>query len=156
MRAYPLAVLASLALLAYDYPDTSVRPPSGLRGEWQGTARIVTVELHNRSFPVHIDIHADGRVTGTVGDSTLIDGRFFRHRPSGVSRQERHDLMDYMIKGKLVGAVISAKRVIAPEVFIPLDYDNDKFDGAVHTHKTEIGETKFGILSSEITFNRPR
>jgi hypothetical protein len=155
MRAYPLAVLTSLALLAYDYPDTPVRPPSGLRGEWQGTARIVTVELHDTSFPVHIDIHADGRVTGTVGDSTLIDGRFFRHRPSGVSRKERHDLMDYMIKGKLVGAIISAKRVIAPEVFIPLDYDDGKFDGAVHTHKTEIGETKFGILSSEITFNRP-
>jgi hypothetical protein len=64
--------------------------------------------------------------------------------------------MDYMIRGRLVGPVIPAKGVIAPEVFIPLDYDHGELIGAVHTHQTKIAGAEFGILSSEITFTHPR
>jgi hypothetical protein len=64
--------------------------------------KYVMVRLLDVRYPVRIYILADGSVTGTVGDSRLIDARVLRHRPTGVSRQARHELVDYMIQGRLM------------------------------------------------------
>lgn len=142
-------------LLAYDYPDPKMRLPRHLVGEWRGSAHVDTMApLLATSFPVRVRIYPDGSVSGTIGDARLADAWFLRHRSKGVSRDERHDLMDYMIRGRLLDPVIAAERVSAPEVFIPLDYNHGKFDGAIHAHETQIDGKLLGIFTSEITLTK--
>src|SRR5262245_29222629 len=121
--------LSSLSLLvaACAFPDTAIHPPRHLVGEWGGTAKVVGTMMLDRTFTVRIQIHRDGTVTGVVGDSTLTNAQFYRHRPVSVSRKERRDLMDYMISGQLSGPLLVRQHVSAPQVFIPLDYNEGRF-----------------------------
>ena len=153
ISGHPLALIGAV-FLAQVFPSTPMGPPAQFVGEWRGTAKVVQVLTLDRVFPVRVSIHRDGTVTGAVGESTLRGGRFMRHRPVAISREERRDLMEYMIRAQLVGPVLTAERISAREVFIPLDYADGRFEAAVHTHGTVIAGREVGIFSSELTLRR--
>src|ERR1019366_8821958 len=50
----------------------TLRPDSGLLGAWYGIAAHVSTEPVGNSISVEFIIHADGSVTGTVGDATVV------------------------------------------------------------------------------------
>ena len=152
MSAHLVGLLGAI-LFAAASPGAAMPPPE-FAGAWHGTAKVTHGVMLDRAFPVRVYIHRDGTVTGTVGNSTLRDARLTRHRPVGVSREERRDLVDYMITGRLVGPVLTAKRVSAREVFIPLDYAEGRFAAAVHAHGTVIAGQPFGIFSADLTLRR--
>src|SRR5208283_5914206 len=49
-------------------------------GHWTGNARIIVSWCQQTNLPVKVDVHADGTVTGTVGDAKITEGRFLKNR----------------------------------------------------------------------------
>src|SRR5258706_12566509 len=69
------ALLASWNLYAAESIITSE-----MVGHWEGNARIIVSWCHQTNLTVAVDIHADGSVTGKIGDATLVAGHFLSHR----------------------------------------------------------------------------
>ncbi len=94
----PAVFTLTLLLTTWDVAAETVVSPAMI-GDWQGNARIIVTWCQQRVLPVDLDIHADGNVTGKVGDATLTKGRLQRNR-GWVGR--KLDLKtDYIIAGKL-------------------------------------------------------
>ena len=74
-----IATLAILLPALTSWATESVVTPA-MVGHWEGNARIIVSWCHQTNLPVKVDIHADGSVTGTVGDAKLTEGRFESNR----------------------------------------------------------------------------
>jgi hypothetical protein len=85
-----------------------------------------------------VDIHADGSVTGKVGDAKLMEGRFQPNR--GWLGRMFNLYSDYIITGNLDGAIVSAEGITRESVNIPLDVDGGAFKGGVHTSGSKFVE----------------
>ena len=71
-----LIVPLALLLTAWNLrADESIVTPT-MTGHWEGNARIIVSWCRQTNLPVSVDIHADGSVTGKVGDAKLTGGRF--------------------------------------------------------------------------------
>jgi len=112
-------------------------------GHWEGNARIIVSWCHQTNLPVKVDIHADGSVTGTVGDAKLTEGRFESNR--GWLFRKLNWSCDYMITGGLDGAIVAAEGIKRERVMIALDYNASIFKGGVNT------EGSLCVFSSEQT-----
>ena len=82
-------------------------------------------------LPVKLDIHADGSVTGIVGDAKLTDGRFQRNR--GWLGRKLNLATDYIITGGLDGPIVAADGITRAKVKMPLDFQDGIFVGGVNT-----------------------
>lgn len=102
-----------------------------MAGHWEGSAQIVVSWCHQTKLPVKIDIHADGSVTGTVGDAKLTEGRFQRNR--GWLGRKLNLWSDYIITGGLSGAIVAAEGITRSGVKMPLNFSGDAFAGGVNT-----------------------
>jgi hypothetical protein len=120
------SLLAALNLCAAE----SIVTPA-MVGHWKGNARIIVSWCHQTNLPVAVDIHADGSVTGKIGDATLIDGSFEANR--GWLGRKLNLWSDYIITGKLDGAIVAAEDIKRDRVFIPLDFNNSAFVGQINT-----------------------
>jgi hypothetical protein len=87
-----------------------------------------------------VDIHADGSVTGTVGDAKLTDGYFLRNR--GWLFRKLNLATDYIIRGGLDGPIVAAEGITRSRVNIPLNFSNGMFKGGVNTSGTDFGGKK--------------
>lgn len=94
-------------------------------GHWEGNARIIVSWCHQKNLPVAVDIHADGSVTGKIGDATLVGGHFLSH----PSWPWGHTL----VTGKLAGAIVAAEGITRPEVTMMCDYSDGSFKGQLDT-----------------------
>jgi hypothetical protein len=94
-------------------------------GHWEGSARIIVSWCHQKNLPVAVDIHADGSVTGKIGDATLVGGHFLSHRswPWGHT----------MVTGKLDGAIVAAEGITRSYVTMMCDFSNGSFKGQFDT-----------------------
>ena len=146
-------VIASFAFVTFVSPCTA---GSSFVGRWNGTAGIDNVWAHDKKFPVALEIHRDGSVSGSVGEAKLVSGRFRRWRPVGVGRKASGDMMDYMITGKLTGFIIPAEHIAAANVYIPLDVAGETLDGGLNAHGTVRGAEKMNIMSCDLTLSRVR
>ena len=74
-----IATLAMLLpVLTSCAANGSVTP--SMVGHWEGSARIIVSWCHQKNLSVQLDIHADGSVSGTIGDAKLTGGRFDSNR----------------------------------------------------------------------------
>ena len=104
-------------------------------GHWEGNAQIIVSWCQQTNLTVAVDIHADGSVTGKIGDATLIGGHFVSHR----TWPWRHTI----ITGKLDGAIVVAEGIARSSVTIICDYSDGSFKGQVDTNGS------FSVFSSE-------
>jgi hypothetical protein len=95
-------------------------------GHWEGNARIIVSWCHQTNLTVAVDIHADGSVTGKIGDATLVAGHFLSHR----SWPWRHT----MVTGKLDGAIVAAEGITRSYVTMICDFSNGSFTGQIDTN----------------------
>jgi hypothetical protein len=116
-----IAFLAAWNLCA---AESIITPP--MVGHWEGNARIIVSWCHQTNLTVAVDIHADGSVTGKIGDATLVAGHFLSHRtwPWGHT----------LITGKLDGAIVAAEGITRSDVTMICDFSNGSFTGQIDTN----------------------
>jgi len=100
-------------------------------GHWEGNARIYSSFCHQTNLTVKVDIHADGSVTGTVGDAKLTEGRFESNR--GWLGRMFNLYSDFIITGDLDGAIVAAEGITRSSVKMPLNFRDGIFYGGVNT-----------------------
>jgi len=94
----PLAL--ALGALIPVVPSAQVATPS-MVGWWTGEAQIVVNWTRQRTLSVNIAIFAGDKVTGTVGDATLVDGRLTQNR--GWLARAMHWKTDHIIVARNTG-----------------------------------------------------
>ena len=125
-----IATFAALLIACGSQAAESVVTPA-MVGHWEDNARIVVSWCHQTNLPVKVDIHADGSVTGTVGDAKLTKGRFESNR--GWLGRKLNLYSDYIITGGLDGAIVAAEGITRSGVKIPLNFNDGIFVGGVNT-----------------------
>jgi len=125
-----IATLAILLPALTSWATESVVTPA-MVGHWEGNARIIVSWCHQTNLPVKVDIHADGSVTGTVGDAKLTEGRFESNR--GWLLRKLNWATDYIIVGGLDGAIVAAEGITRSSVKMPLNFSDGTFTGGVNT-----------------------
>jgi hypothetical protein len=120
-----MAVFATLLVAGNLYAAENIVTPA-MTGHWDGNARIIVSWCHQTNLPVAVDIHADGSVTGKIGDATLVAGHFLPHRtwPWGHT----------MVTGKLDGAIVAAEGITRSSVTMICDFSNGSFQGQIDTN----------------------
>ena len=120
------ALLAALNLCAAE----SIVTPA-MVGHWEGNARIIVSWCHQTNLAVAVDIHADGSVTGKLGDATLVAGHFQSNR--GWLGRKLNLATDYIITGNLDGAIVAAEGIARDKIYIPLNLKDNAFVGGINT-----------------------
>jgi hypothetical protein len=123
----------------------SVVTPS-MVGHWEGSARIIVSWCHQTNLPVKVDIHADGIVTGTVGDAKLMDGRFQQNR--GWLARKLNLATEYIITGNLDGAIVAAEGITRERVMMPLNFNDGLFQGGINAGGSLFGGKDNTALSA--------
>lgn len=121
-----------------------VRP--SMVGHWKGEAEIFVDWTKAKTLPVDIVIGRDDRVAGTIGDAELIDARITSNRAwvTGKLGWKTPNI----IEGKLDGAVIAEENIRRERAMLPLDWNEDRFEGAVNTSGTEFGGSASMVLAA--------
>jgi hypothetical protein len=141
----------TLAIAGSREGESIVTP--AMTGHWEGTAYIVAVWVHHTNLLVKLDIHADGSVTGTVGDAKLMDGLFQRNR--GWLGRHLNLATDYVIRGGLDGPIVAAEGITRSGVAIPLNFTDGIFAGGVNTSDPILGEGK-GFVAGNLKLVRSK
>jgi hypothetical protein len=136
-----MATLALLPVLTSCAANSPVTP--AMVGHWEGNARIIVSWCQQKNLAVKVEIHADGSVTGTVGDAKITEGRFEPNR--GWLLRKLNWSCDYIITGGLDGDIVAAEGIKRHRVIIALDYTDGIFNAGVDT------EGSFCVFSSEQT-----
>lgn len=138
-------LVAMVALTCSSHAETPA-VSSAMAGHWQGNARIVVSWCRQTNLPVTLEIYPNGSVTGTVGDAILTNARLVRNR-GWIGRKLRIKT-DYIVQGRLTGAVIAAEGIHRSGVNIPLNFNGTVFKGGVHTTGSKIGGKEHMVLSA--------
>jgi hypothetical protein len=128
---------------------------SPMVGHWEGNARIIMTWCRQTNLSVNLDIHADGTVSGTVGDAKLNKGRFQRNR-SSLGRK-LNLATDYIITGDLSGAIVAPEGITRSGVKIPLNFSGGTFTGGVNTTGLAFGgkeEMPLSAMSLTLTHSQ--
>ena len=141
---YIAMAIMSLAVCSSQAAKTAVT--STMVGHWEGDARIIVSWCRQTNLHVSVDIRADGSVTGKVGDTTLLNGRFERNR--GWLGRKLNLATDYIIKGKLSGPIVTSEGITRDRVSIPLNFTGGAFAGGIHTSGSKFGGKEKMILSA--------
>ena len=130
-------------------------------GHWEGNSQIIVSWCHQRNLAVVVDIHADGSVTGKIGDAALIDGRFAANR--GWLGRKLNLATDYIITGKLNGPIVAAESIAREQVFIPLNLKDNAFLGGINTSgslcvfsSAKTMKAKMGLSARSLTLARAK
>ena len=137
-----IATLAILLPVLTSWATESAVTPA-MVGHWEGDARIIVSWCHQKNLTVKVNIHADGSVTGTVGDAKLTDGRFESNR--GWLLRKLNWSCDYIITGGLDSDIVADEGIKRERVIIALNYNAGIFKGGVDT------EGSLCVFSSEQT-----
>ncbi len=141
-----IVVLAALWTASNLYSAESV-VTSAMTGHWEGNARIIVSWCHQTNLLVAVDIHADGSVTGKIGDATLVGGRFELNR--GWLGRKLNLYSDYLIKGKLNGPIVATEGITRDGIFIPLNFTDGTLVGGINTTGQAFGGKDRMALSAE-------
>lgn len=148
-----IASALTLAVTGCRASESLVTP--AMVGHWEGTAQIVAVWIHHTNLPVKVDIHADGSVTGSVGDAKLTDGHFLRNR--GWLGRKLNWWSDYIITGSLDGPIVAAEGITRSSVAIPLNFKDGVFEGGVNTSGALWGGKKSqGFVAQDLKLVRSK
>lgn len=138
-----LALFAVLVTLLHA-AERGVDP--AMVGSWEGKASIVVNWCAQKELPVRVTIAADGTVTGTVGDATLLDGRLRPNR--GWLGRKLKLASDHLIVGDLQGPLIAAEGITRSGVVLPLNFKDGAFQGGLHSTGAKFGGKEKMVLSA--------
>jgi hypothetical protein len=127
---------------------------SAMTGEWQRQARIIVAWSSQKNLKLQLNVTADCRVSGKIGEATLGDGILKRNR--GRLGRSLRIKTDYIIEGNLQGPIIASQKITRKSVKIPLNFDGTKFTGGLHTSgKAAGGAGQMKLSASNLTLTRP-
>ena len=135
-RHLQLMVVCSCVILAWTV-HAGQPVTDEMAGRWSGHGDIVVNWTSQRQILVQLTISPDGGVEGTIGDATLIGGRFAQNR--GWLGRALDIKTDYIITGRLQNCVIAGEGVCRDSVKIPLDWSKGHFTGGLQTNGTIAG-----------------
>lgn len=145
------AMAAALVFLASGPLAAQAARPE-MCGRWQGTADVTVDWTKARTVSVSITITPDDRVTGMIGDATLVEAHLLSNR--GWLGKTLRLKTDYMIDGRLEGPIIRDEHLVRTEVMMPLDWTGGGFVGAIATNGTKTGGAETMAFSAKIRLRR--
>ena len=128
----------------------TVIPP--MIGMWQGDATVTSSWTRARTIPMRITITADDRVTGTVGDATLVNAMLRKNR--GDPAQSLPWKATYIVEANLHGAVINKDNVFRASLQIALDWRDDHFVGGFKTSGWKVGNNEARAVLADLVLYR--
>jgi hypothetical protein len=106
-------------------------------GCWEGGAPVIVSWADQHDLLVSIEIAADGRVTGRVGDAVLVDGRL--KKKTNWFGGEREDQTTHIVRAALRGPIVDAEGISRSEIFIHLRLEDAMMSGSLATSGTKVG-----------------
>ena len=106
-------------------------------GCWEGGAPVIVSWSDQRDLLVSIEIAADGKVTGRVGDAVLVDGRL--KKKTNWFGGEREDQTTHIVRAALKGPIVDAEGISRSEIFIHLRLEEGMMSGSLATSGTKVG-----------------
>lgn len=145
------AVLVALAsgatsVIAIEKANSGKTLDPAMAGSWKGEGDIIVSWCKQKKLALALKIAADGAVTGKVGDATLVDGKLKRNR--GAIGRKLNIKTDYIITGKLKGAIVKSEAITRSSADIPLNFDGKELAGGLHTSGKKTGGKKAMKLSA--------
>ena len=125
------------------------KPP--MLGVWQGVGAVVVPWMHARAIPVTLTIMANDSVAGTVGDATLVGGRFTRRDTSKANLRWK---TEYIITGNLSGPVIRDEGIWRPGVSILLNWNGTEFLGGFATSGWRVGSVEYRTVEASLILHQ--
>ena len=149
--ATSLSIAAVVALLASRGATAQVARPE-MCGRWQGTADVAVNWTKARTVSVSIAITPDDRVTGMIGDASLLDAHLLSNR--GWLGKTLRLKTDYLIDGRLEGPIIRDEHLVRSEVAMPLDWTGSGFVGGIATNGAKTGDAETMAFSAKVRLLR--
>lgn len=149
--ATSFSIAAAVVFLASRGATAQVARPE-MCGRWQGTAEVAVNWTKARTVSVSIAITPDDRVTGMVGDATLLDAHLLSNR--GWVGKTLRLKTDYLIDGRLEGPIIRDEHLVRSEVMMPLDWTGGGFAGAITTNGAKTGDAETMAFSAKVRLRR--
>jgi hypothetical protein len=153
-------MLAALLVGIHSCVAENIVTPA-MTGHWEGNSQIIVSWCHQKNLSVAVDIHADGSVTGKIGDATLVGGRFAVNR--GWLGRKLNLATDYIITGQLNGPIVAAESIARERVFIPLNLKDNALLGGINTSgslcvfsSAETMKAKMGLSARSLTLVRAK
>ena len=135
MTSYRIGIVT--IALALTGASAGAQRPDSMVGAWSGSARITVDWTSQKMLGVNLAIHADGSITGTVGDATLVGARMHGNRT--VLQRAAHLGSDYIIAAGLAGPILRTEGIQRASVRIPIDWTGSAFTGYIATSVTYDG-----------------
>lgn len=117
-----------------------------MMGNWEGTARVIVQWCEQRDLLLSLEISADGKVSGKVGDAAITRGELKKKRNWFGGSAE--DATTHIIKARLSGAIVSAEEITRDEIFIHLKYENSGLSGSLATSGSKVGGKETMVLTA--------
>ena len=152
LKREKLVALAVASILAVPAIGASQVATPMMVGRWEGEGNIVVDWTKQRTLAVNIVIFADDKVTGTVGDATLVNGRLLRNR--GWLSAMMHWKTDYIIEATLEGPIIRAENIERANVYMPLNWRDGRLEGGINTSGSKSGGTEDAVLAAKVILHR--
>ena len=152
LRREKLVALAVASILAGPAIGASQVATPMMIGRWEGEGNIVVDWTKQRALAVNIVIFADDKVTGTVGDATLVNGRLLRNR--GWLSAMMQWKTDYIIEATLDGPIIRAENIERATVYMPLNWRDGRLEGGINTSGSKSGGSENAVLTAKVILHR--
>jgi hypothetical protein len=153
MRATSRAICLALSILLAASPrawsQVAIPPMLGL---WQGDAEIVVTWTRQRTLPVRIEIHPDDRVTGTIGEATLVGAKLIR--VDDERERTARWKTDYVISSNLTGPLIRKETIWRTSVELWLDWRDQRFQGGLTTSGWKVAGSERRVLDAVLVLRR--
>ena len=135
MLAVLAAIVATLSVLTLTAAETAT--VADLTGQWQGESRFTGISYQEatqkkilpQQVRIVVQIANDGKVTGQVGGAELSGTVAVANR--GWFGRLLHNKTNFIIAGKIVGAVAAGSDAAARPVKLPLTFAGGQITGGV-------------------------
>lgn len=152
MTSYRIGIVA-IAFALTGASAGAQRPDSSMVGPWSGSARITVDWTQQKTLGVRVAIHADGSITGMVGDAALVHARMRANRT--VLERATGVGSDYVVEAGLGGPILRTDKIQRASVRIPLDWDGSAFTGSIATNGTyDGGRETMKLTATDLVLKR--
>ena len=145
-------VSGTTSVIAIEQSSAGNPVDPSMPGIWTGEGEIIVAWCEQKKLPVSLEIAPDRSVTGKIGDAKLVDGKLKRNR--GAIGRKLNIKTDYIITGRLRGAIVETEGITRAGVSLPLNFDGKRFSGGLHTSGRKFGGESRMKLSAGVELKR--
>ncbi|MEJ2693125.1 MAG: hypothetical protein P8166_08735 [Candidatus Thiodiazotropha sp.] len=120
--------------------------PDTLVGHWEGQTKSIVVWAADAIIDIAVDIQRDGRVSGKVGNAALYNASIVVNR--GKLGRLLNIKTDWLIKGKLLGPLLSEGNIRRDSVTMPVNLVDGHLLGGLHSSGLDMGGPSVMRLST--------